>query len=310
MLATDLEVGAAQPLRGGGRQRRLADAAGEEALRDRQGAAGDRRPHRGRQERREGRGRPVRLAHADAAARGFSDAAGSRRARRARRCRASALERDGRQDAIRDHRRGHAVFPQRRACSCCEPDAMTWWPPTVIAWRWSTSTRRHGSASRREEVGVILPKKTLLELGKLLSEGDGDITLRARREPPVFRGRRARADLADDRRPVPRLRAGDSEGQRQGHRVRARAADERRQARGAAVERAFARGEVRDRQGQGRSHVEQLRNSARRESSCAVDYQRQRDDDLVQRAVRPATSSTSSRPTSSRSRSRTKSARP
>jgi DNA polymerase-3 subunit beta len=27
-----------------------------------------------------------------------------------------------------------------------------------------------------EEVGVILPKKTLLELGKLLSEGDGDIT--------------------------------------------------------------------------------------------------------------------------------------
>src|SRR5205814_4362264 len=27
-----------------------------------------------------------------------------------------------------------------------------------------------------QEIGVILPRRTLLELGKLLSEGDGDIT--------------------------------------------------------------------------------------------------------------------------------------
>ena len=34
---------------------------------------------------------------------------------------------------------------------------------------------KHAIGRRREEVGVILPKKTLLELGKLLAEGDGDI---------------------------------------------------------------------------------------------------------------------------------------
>ena len=38
MLATDLEVALAQPVSGGCRQERIADAAGEEALRDRQGA--------------------------------------------------------------------------------------------------------------------------------------------------------------------------------------------------------------------------------------------------------------------------------
>ena len=91
-LATDLEVGAAQQVRGDGREGRIADAAGEEALRDRQVAAGDRRPHRGGQERREGRRRSVRLADADAAARRFSDAAGIRRRAEPRRCRATALK--------------------------------------------------------------------------------------------------------------------------------------------------------------------------------------------------------------------------
>ena len=32
-----------------------------------------------------------------------------------------------------------------------------------------------------EEIGVILPKKTLLELGKLLAEGDGDVLFEAAR---------------------------------------------------------------------------------------------------------------------------------
>ena len=106
---------AAQPLRGDGHQARLADAAGEEAVRDRQGAARDRRPDRGRQERREGRGRALRVADADAAARGLSDAAGRDRRRSARRCRATSLQADDREDAVRDHRRGHALFPERRA---------------------------------------------------------------------------------------------------------------------------------------------------------------------------------------------------
>ena len=66
---------AAQSMRGVGRERRVADAAGEETLRDREVAARNRHPDRGRQGRREGRRRSVRFADADAAARGFSDAA-------------------------------------------------------------------------------------------------------------------------------------------------------------------------------------------------------------------------------------------
>ena len=38
-LATDLEVGTAQSMRGVGHQGRIADAPGQEALRDRQGAS-------------------------------------------------------------------------------------------------------------------------------------------------------------------------------------------------------------------------------------------------------------------------------
>ena len=49
--------------------------------------------------------------------------------------------------------------------------------------------------------------------------------LRARREPPVLRDRPAAVDLANDRRPVSRLREGGAEGQRQARGVRARSAD-------------------------------------------------------------------------------------
>ena len=124
--------------------------------------------------------------------------------------------------------------------------------------------------------------------------------LRARREPPVLRRRRPAADLADDRRPVSRLRARDPEGQRQAHRVRARSADECRQARGAAVERAVARSEVPDRQGQGRRHLEQP--GARRSAeTLPVDYTGALDADLFQRAVRARFSRRRRRPTSCRS---------
>ena len=114
LLATDLEVALRSQCAGHGHERRVADAAGEEALRDRQVAARNRHSHRGRQERREGRRRSVRLADADAAARGFSDAARSGRRRR-RDAAARSAEGDGREDAVRDHRRRHAVFPERRA---------------------------------------------------------------------------------------------------------------------------------------------------------------------------------------------------
>jgi DNA polymerase III sliding clamp (beta) subunit (PCNA family) len=46
-----------------------------------------------------------------------------------------------------------------------------------IVWRSSASSGiRRPAIAAGEEVKVILPKKTLLELGKLLSESDGDIT--------------------------------------------------------------------------------------------------------------------------------------
>ena len=103
-----------QQMCGVGGEKRLAHAAGEEVLRDHQVASGDRHSHRGGQGRREGRRRPIRLANADAAARRFSDAA------RRRRCgdrdvAARGAQGDGRQDAVCDHRRGHAVFSERRA---------------------------------------------------------------------------------------------------------------------------------------------------------------------------------------------------
>src|SRR5258708_39393768 len=56
-------------------EERIADAAGEEAVRNRQGAARDGRADRGRQGGRDSRRGPFRLAHADAAPRGFSEAA-------------------------------------------------------------------------------------------------------------------------------------------------------------------------------------------------------------------------------------------
>ena len=122
-------------------------------------------------QRRQGRGGSLRFADADAAARGLPDAAGGQR-NATRVAAASGGEGDGREDAIRDHRRGHAVFPQRREvrAEAGEPDARGDRRSPTGARR-SRSTRR-GVA---QEVGVILPKKTLLELGKLLAEGEGDI---------------------------------------------------------------------------------------------------------------------------------------
>ena len=105
--------GVAKPVPCLGCQRWVADAAGEEALRDRQGAAGNGCANRGRQERREGCRRSVRLADADAAARGFSDAA-RRQRKDPRHASAQRAEGDGREDTVRDHRRRHSIFSERR----------------------------------------------------------------------------------------------------------------------------------------------------------------------------------------------------
>ena len=179
LLATDLEVGLRSRCAGDGVEERIADAAGEEALRDRQGAARDRRPDRGGQGRRQGRRGSVRLADADAAARGFSDAAGGDGQRSARRCRATSLRQMVVEDAVRDHRRGHALLPQRRAVPAAarlDGPGGDRRPSAGARHRAARSGEGQGRQGRRAtRSAVILPRKTLLELGRLLAEGEGDI---------------------------------------------------------------------------------------------------------------------------------------
>ena len=106
----------AEPLRGDGHQAGHADAAGEEAVRDRERAAGHRDPDRrgqGRQERHDRR-RSIRVADADAAGERVSDAAPGRRHRRGVASRAGAEAHDF-AHALRDHERRHALLPERRA---------------------------------------------------------------------------------------------------------------------------------------------------------------------------------------------------
>ncbi len=78
-LATDLEVAPAQPVRRHRHQTRLADAAGKEALRNREVAARHRHSNCRGQEWREGCGRSIRLADADAPEGRLSDPSGRRR---------------------------------------------------------------------------------------------------------------------------------------------------------------------------------------------------------------------------------------
>ena len=151
-----------------------------------------------------------------------------------------------------------------------------------------------------EEIKKILPKKTLGELSRLLSDGDGDISVRARRKSPVLRGRRPPAHLAHDRRAVSGVRTRHSQGQRQAHRVRARSPDQRGQARGAALERTIASGQVPDREGQGRRDLEQP-GGRRSPRNAAGRLHGRRDADLLQRPVCPGLSRRRHAPMSSRS---------
>ena len=136
-----------------------------------------------------------------------------------------------------------------------------------------------------EETGVILPKKTLLELGKLLMEGDGDVQFESGENHLFFDvgGRMLISRMIDGQ--FPAYERVIPKGNDKYDRVRARSADQRGEARGAAVERTVPRREARDQQRQGRSDVEQLgvRRSAR---GAAGGLQRRPAHDLVQRAVR------------------------
>ncbi len=85
---------------------------------------------------------------------------------------ARRAEADGREDAVCDHRRRHALLPQRRAV---HPAARLDEPGLD---RRPSSGAGHGAArdgrgrkGADEEERVILPRKTLLELGRLLAKG-------------------------------------------------------------------------------------------------------------------------------------------
>ena len=97
---------------------------------------------------------------------------------------------DDLEDAVRDHRRRHALFPERRAVPAAARRRWAWSRPTATAWRtspWRATASRPRASKDGDENRVILPRKTLLELGRLLAEGgEGDDPLRARREPPVL----------------------------------------------------------------------------------------------------------------------------
>ena len=191
LLATDLEVGLRSKCAASVTKSGVADAAGEEAVRNRQGAARNRRPDRGRQERRQGRGGSVRLADADAAARRFSDAA---RVERHVQRDAAARRRASRwssktQFAITGEDTRYFL---NGALFILQPDSMSLVSTDGhrLALISVPREKREAKEGEADEERVILPRKTLLELGRLLGEGEGDIQLRARREPPVLRRRR------------------------------------------------------------------------------------------------------------------------
>ena len=70
------------------------------------------------------------------------------------------------------------------------------------------TVKRDGTAKDGEDSKAILPKKTLGELGRLLAEGDGDVSYERGENHMFFDGRRPPADLADDRRTISRPTSG------------------------------------------------------------------------------------------------------
>ena len=63
--------------------------------------------------------------------------------------------------------------------------------------------------------GVIVPRKTVIELRKLVEESEDEIQVVAERDQDPLCHRRGGADLEADRRHLPRLRPGDPDQQRQ-----------------------------------------------------------------------------------------------
>src|SRR6266545_4538361 len=132
---------------------------------------------------------------------------------------ARGAEGDGRENTIRNHRRRHAVFPERRAVRAAirfdEPRGHR--RPSPCAG--DRETRRNGSSRdqgrRRSESDSAEEDAARARQASVRRRWRHPV--RAWRKPSVLRGWWTHANFEDDRRPVPGLRAGDSEGQRQGH---------------------------------------------------------------------------------------------
>ena len=168
---------AAQPCQASVTKSGIADAAGEEALRDHQGAAGNRRADRRGQERRQGRGRPVRLAHADAAARGLSDAA-----RTATGAYSATLPRDVLKQMVAKTQFAITGEDTRYflngALFILRPDSMSLVvdrrPPPGAHHRAARQDAR-GKAKADEEVASFCRARRCWSSAGCSSEGDGDI---------------------------------------------------------------------------------------------------------------------------------------
>ena len=265
LLATDLEVGLRSRCQASVARPGSVTVPAKKLYEIRQGAARDRRADRGGQGRRQSGSGSFRLAPADAAARGLSHAARSRDRRRGRAAGGNAAA-DGREDAVRHHRRGHALLPERGAVRAQERR------DEPGGDRWSPVGARERAAGRRQEGqgGGRDARDPAAQDADGARPAAGRAGRRrhvlARREPSVLPHRRPRADLAHDRRAVSGVRARHPQGERQARGLRAGPADQRRQARGAPVERAVARSALPGGQGQGRDRVEQpgVRRGARR----------------------------------------------
>ena len=184
LLATDLEVALRSRCEAAVSQTRFGDAAGEEVLRSCSRAARWRREHRNRQGRhRASRSRagssarrcrrcPARIFRACR-----KPAAAPRPPSRASRCA------DGDQDAVCDHRRRHAVLPQRRPVRAEAGATMTF--VATDGHRLALVNIKH-DGKKGDEIKAILPRKTLAELGTAAGRRRRRRAVRARREPSVF----------------------------------------------------------------------------------------------------------------------------
>ena len=106
---------------------------------------------------------------------------------------------------VRDGAAGHPLLPERHAARRRQGRRCRRSPPTATGCR-GRASRSPATTARQE---VILPRKTVLELAKLLADTDDPVTHRHPRQPGALPLRQRRARLEGRRRQVPRLQPRD-----------------------------------------------------------------------------------------------------